>query len=366
MTIFRFAAVFAFAFSLVNCASYNKSGGRSIAQAGGFASSEAQWQEMKQIAATLDMTGSGITLGQSSGGTSVYSIIKQNGTPIGAVIPENAATKLSGEILAYTLARAFGISEIYQPGVYFALNGKNLEAFKNNIPTTPYNYGHKEKNRVDILQRIANNPNGIDAIFKKWDNKPNDYDAMVSVSANTLNTSHVLAGSSQPFASFLQCNGPQPSKSVTVTMNKGTTTEYEAARQLSSILLIDAIVKQWDRFSGGNLQTVTKNGVVSFVSYDNGGTWAPGWTSKNLSFVSRFDRNVAQQILDLDSFLRKEKNSFQGLKNEDELMAALGIENFPKVMNTLRGNLNDVYNLKTIGSIIEVAAHIRKHNCFFE
>lgn len=354
MKMFSFIAAFVFTLSVVNCSSMGKSG-RNIAQAGGNFSGAEEWAEMQQIAANLDMTAaSGTTLKPSSGGTSVYAVLNRNNAPIGAVIPENSATSLSGETLAYTLSRALGVSDLYQPGIYFFLTGNNLQAFKNIIPSTPYPYQHKEENRLKLIKRIEQNPNGIDTVFKKWDSKPNDYDAMVSVSANTLNTSHVLPGSSAPLASFLKCNGPQPSTSTKVTMNKGTTSEATAARQLSSILLIDALMQQWDRFSGGNLQTVTKDGVVRFVAYDNGGTWSPGWTAKTLSFVTRFDRDVAEKILGLNNFLNNNSGEYQGLKTEAELTAALGMEKFPNAMATLK---------KTVK---QVATHIQNNpNCFF-
>lgn len=355
MKAFSFISALVFALMIINCSSTEKKSARGIAQADSSFSGAEQWAKIQQIAADLDITpASGATLKMSSGGTSVYAVITRSNAPIGAVIPENSATSLSGEILAYSLSRALGVSELYQPGIYFFLSGNNLQAFETIIPNTPFPYKHKEENRLKLIERLQKNPHGIDTVFKKWDSKPSDYDPMVNVSANTLNTSHVLPGSSQPLAGFLKCNGPKPSQDIKVTMNKGSTSEYEAARQLSSILLIDALVQQWDRFSGGNLQTLTKDGNVSFVAYDNGGTWSTPWTAKNLSFVSRFDRTVAERILGLNRFLHQNSGEYQGLKTEAELTAALGMEKFPNAMATLR---------KTVK---QVATHIEQNqNCFF-
>lgn len=305
-------------------------------------SSEKQWQELQQMAANFDITAaSGTRLVLSSGGTSVYAEIHRGGRPIGAVIPANAASKLSGEVMSYTVARLLGVSDLYQGGIYVRLSGANLQAFSAMVPRSALKNKIKENNRREILKRIAANPGGIDAIFKKWDAKPAAYNALVG--GNKLSSSHVLKGSKRPFASFLQCEGPQPSKSVTVTMNGGTTTEWQAARELSSILLIDALMQQWDRYSGGNLQTVTtKDGRVYFAAFDNGGTWSSPWTARNLDYVSRFDPEVARRLLELNRFVNLGGSEFLGLRTEQELIQVLNAEHFPDEYAILKQTLAKV------------------------
>ncbi len=321
-----------------------------VAWSTGF-SQEERWLKLSEMASRLDLSGTELTM--SSGGTSVYAIVKQNGHAIGAVIPANSATQLSGEVLSFTVARALGFSNLYQGGVYFPLRGANLAAFRALIPDSPFKSAAKEENRLSILNRIAKSPAGIDAIFKKWESRPADYDALVR--GNSLNSSHVLKGSHQPLTSFLKCQGPQPQKDVIVSLNGGSTNEYEAARQMSSILLIDALMQQWDRFSGGNLQTVTENGRVYFAAFDNGGTWSEPWTAKHLNLVSRFDRNVAARVLELNRFLNQGGNSFLGFRTEQDLIKALGAENFSADFRRFKRSLN------------VVAGHIQKNSgCFFE
>lgn len=318
-------------------------------------SGESQWEEMVAAAANFDITpASGTTLSMSTGGTSVYGVINRGGRAIGAVIPQNSATQLSGEVMSYTVARLLAISELYQAGIYVKLTGRNLEAFGELIPEGPFKNSLREKNRQALLKRIAKNPDGIDAIFKKWEVKPAAYDSLVS--GNRLNSSHVLKGSSKPFASFLKCDGPQPSKEVKVIMNGGQTSELEAARQMSSILLIDALMQQWDRFSGGNLQTaIGPKGQVHFAAFDNGGTWSEPWTAKNLSLVTRFDREVARRLLELNRFLNLGGSSYLGIRTEKELIKMLNAENFP----------SDYARFKK--SLAVVARHLETHKgCKFE
>ena len=72
---------------------------------------------------------------------------------------------------------------------------------------------------------------------------------------------------------FLRATASQPSAERMLRFKgiPGEESELELARQFSTILLIDALVGQWDRFSGGNVQMIqAEAGRVQFVAYDNG------------------------------------------------------------------------------------------------
>lgn len=315
----------------------------------------AEYRRFYQIAEGLDFTQPNTKLKMSSGGTSVYAVIEVDGRAIGAVLPENSATKVSGEIAAFHVARALGVGHLYQPGVYYHLTGRNLAAFKAIIPKDPFPSKWKEFNRVNVSKLIDENPDGIGTVFKEFGKKPDNYDDLVDRSANAFRPEHRLPGSQTSMGQLLSCRGAQPNKNTVVTVNKGQSTEYMMAKQLSSIFLIDGIMQQWDRFSGGNLQTITENGQVRFAANDNGGTWSKNWTSRFLSIVSRFDRAVAQRILELDAFLNQGSGEFLGIRTEAELAQAFGIERFPAAMRNIKS------------SIRLVATHIQSHpNCFFE
>lgn len=331
-------------------------------QARGPASSQVpnheEWTRLKDFAGQLDLSASGTSLNVSKGGTSVYAVVSQNGKAIGAVLPENSATKISGEVMSYNIARIVGAAGIYQPGVYMGLSGSNLKAFEAMIPKTPYReakFRQKEENRKAVLARIARNPGGIDAIYKSWDAKPEDYDALVDWRANRMNTSHVLRGGTRSVASLLTCRGPVPSGQQ-ITLGSGKSTEMEAVRQLSTIFLIDALTQQWDRFSGGNLQFAVRGGKADFVAFDNGGTWGgTKWTQKYLGIVTRFDKRVAQELLDLNAFVNQGSGTYMGMTQESELIAVLGVDKmsamYPKFKESLK----------------LVAEHIRKHEgCWFD
>lgn len=321
-------------------------------------SNHEEWVKLKQFAEQLDLSASGTSLSVSKGGTSVYAVVSQEGKAIGAVLPENSATKISGEVISYNIARILGVASIYQPGVYMGLKGSNLKAFEAMIPKTPYReskFRHKEENRKAVLARIAKNPGGIDAIYKSWDAKPIDYDALVDWRANKMNTSHVLKGGTKSVASMLSCKGSKPSQNQ-VVLGAGKTTEIEAIRQLSSIFLIDALTQQWDRFSGGNLQFVVRNGKSDFVAFDNGGTWGGvKWTQKYLGIVTRFDKQVAQELLDLNAFVNQGSGNYMGMTQESELIEVLGVEKISAMYPRFKESLK------------LVAQHIRANEgCWFD
>ncbi len=316
----------------------------------------ANWINLINFTNTISLNDPAYTLVPSSGGTSIYVVLKkENGAPVGAILPQNGATILSGEILSFHLARAFNVTSLYQPGFFRLLQGQDLKTFTEFVKNVAAPNSAKKENKKLILENIAKNPNGIKTIFKPFGTKPQDYDALVSVEKNNLNPKHVLNGSKNTVASMLSCKGPQPNPQTVIQANGGSTSEYNAVKQLSAILLIDALTQQWDRFSGGNLQTLTENGVVKFIAFDNGGTWGGvERTTKSLSLVTRFDKKMAEDILKLNASLNQKTTDFYGITSDTAFLHALGIEQFPQALPLLKK------------SLAQVAQHIEANkNCFF-
>jgi hypothetical protein len=315
---------------------------------------QAAWQSLYDYADALDLTNPAIDLKMHNGeGTSVYGVMSINGKPIGAIIPENSSASVSGETLAFTLSRAFGVYQIYQPGVYHFLSGANLDAFMKIVPRqtiisakTGKRQTNKDDNRIAILKRYHDQPQGMDAVFKRWDDKPKDFNEINGVGPY-INKSLVLSGSRAPLASLVQCGGPQPNPNTRVTFMGGSNSEFEVARELSAILLIDALTGQWDRFSGGNMQVITKqttSGPVSMLAaIDNGGTWQKNAVDANLSMVSRFDRGVADQILAMDDFFTLGQ-PYLGLRNEAEFKSAFDIVQISKTFARFKENVKKTAN----------------------
>lgn len=325
---------------------------------------QAQYDDLYNFADTLDLTDARWSVQMHQGeGTSVYGVISPagGGKPIGAIIVQNSSGSVTGETLSFPIARALGFPEIVQPAVYHYLTGANLQKFISILPSTPIVLKsgalnkNKELNRLTILQRYKDHPEGMDAVFKRWDVKPADYNP-INGDNRKINPTYVMPGSHDAAASMLTCEGPRPDAGTRVTFAGGSTDELSAVRQLSNILILDALEMEWDRFSGGNLQTVTTNGVVRFVAIDNGGTWGTGSTERNLSMVTRFDKTTADRVLAMDDFLQHRSASFMGLRSDQDFRVAFDIAQ-PSADQTF---------VKFRDALAKTAAHIRAHaGCYF-
>jgi len=256
------------------------------------------------------------------GGTSAYALVQTEGKTIGALIPENSATSITGEVTAWNLGRALGCAELFQPAVRVTLRGDGLAKFKQMMQGASYK-GAREANRLSILARIARNPDSLPTVYKHWGaSKPVDYSSIAVRGApnGTLNTSDGIAR-------FLRADSPQPGPKE-LTIRGGNAAARDLARQLSNIFLVDALCGQWDRFSGGNLHILVENGRVRFISLDNGGAAIDGsmrYAELFKSWVTRFDASIAERIGALDA-LASDGREFLGFKSFNEFASAVGCE----------------------------------------
>lgn len=259
-----------------------------------------------------------------SGGTSVYMRIVQNGRPIGAVLPENSATSISGEFASYQLARLLGFPELSQPAELFQIRGDLLRKFERMLAGASFS-GQKEANRKQVLARIKANPGGLAAVCKQWmPQKPIAIDSLVTGGSpnGKLNTAHSLAKA-------LLRTQPQPSSAgITLKELKVAAPASTLARQLSNILVVDALAGQWDRFSGGNLQAYADEKGVRLVALDNGGATLAGASSYHTltkGWVTRFDPPTAEALVQLNEFLQGQRPQYQGHTEPGSLLAEIGV-----------------------------------------
>lgn len=253
----------------------------------------------------------------AGGGTSAYAVVQREGQGVlGALIPNNSANYITGEVNAWSLGRALGCAELFQPAVRVSLRGKGLQTFRTLLRQVSYK-GNKEQNRVDILKQIEHEPDALPVAFKRWAQNKKDYPIEVG---NTLNTRDTIAR-------YLRSDAPEPTD-VTVTIRGATATQRDLARQLSNIFLVDALCGQWDRFSGGNLHTNVQDGHVQFMALDNGGASITGplrYTTKYTNLVSRFDKDVADRLLGMDALLNG-GHEFAGFTDAHAFAEAVGCQ----------------------------------------
>ncbi|HEV7403532.1 MAG TPA: hypothetical protein VGO11_11415 [Chthoniobacteraceae bacterium] len=254
----------------------------------------------------------------------VYAKVLKHGEAIGRFRPETEATSVRAEISTYNIGRALGCGELFQPAVAMELHGKGLATFRKLLESASFPEV-RQSEREGLLEAMDNDPEVLRGAFKPMvpaeavkyrgaerpDDEPN----------GGLETG-------DPIARYLRHDAPQPGhQPVPLPSVSLHLVPAHLARQLSNILLVDALAGQWDRFSGNNLHLLPGHGG-QFMAIDNGGADPlndQGYLERFTRWVTRFDPAVAEQLAALDAFLRK-KGSFRGYTNERALATALGIE----------------------------------------
>lgn len=284
----------------------------------------------------------------------VYPKVLKGDEVIGRFRPEATSSSVRAEITTFNIARGLGCGELFQPAVEIELRGKGLATFRRMLETTAFPE-HKEEERRELLLAIENYPESLSGAYKPMppaeamkyrgaerpDDPPN----------GGLDTSDVIA-------KYLRHDSPQPGRELIALPHTGLRgSPAHLARQLSDIMLVDALAGQWDRFSGNNLHIVPTTDGARLMAIDNGGadpTDDQGYLDKFCHWVTRFDEPVVEHLWALDAFLKKH-GRFRGFTDEQALETALGFED-PKEWKSFKERVH------------LVAAHTRaiKGERFFE
>lgn len=254
----------------------------------------------------------------------VYPKVLKHGEIIGRFRPETSATSVRAEISTYNIGRALGCGELFQPAVPMELRGKGLATFRRMLETATFPEVREEE-RQTLLETMKYDPEVLRGAFK-----PMTPAEAVKYRGAERPDEEPNGGleTADPIAKYLRHDAPQPGHqpvplpSVTLHLAPAA-----LARQLSDILLVDALAGQWDRFSGNNLHLLPSHGG-QFMAIDNGGADPlndQGYLERFTHWVTRFDPAVVEQLTALDAFLRK-KGSFRGYTSERALAVALGID----------------------------------------
>ena len=245
------------------------------------------------------------------------------------------------------------------PAAPFTLHGKGLETLRGQMEAAKFPAA-KEEDRQGVLQEIANNPDGLRADFRKA--TPPDAVKYHAIEIPTLPPNGAL-NEVDRVAVFLKCGSPQPGKAeMKLKSLECRAPAVSFARELSDILLVDALAGEWDRFSGGNLHVVPAKepkGHAHFLAVDNGGAGFESDQGNMARFkksVTRFDRRVVTQLFALEAFLDAQKKEppavaakprkFLGFGDEESLADSMEV-NYPEDWEVFRSRVH------------EVAAHVR-------
>lgn len=260
------------------------------------------------------------------GGTSAYVEVKRDGKTIGAWLPENSATVPLGEIRAFQLARALGVAPNVGRGTFCRLKGVGLQRLTTIMQGERYN-GAKEENRAKLVQKLSANPASMLGVYKDWSGpRPIDYESLARGGSP-----NGKINSADPFVKLMAGEGRPSSDPVALPgVSGGKAPQVDLVKQLSTLMLIDALNGQWDRFSGGNMHVFVEGGVARFVTLDNGGVTTSGTglaaTYRNLiltQWVKRFDRSAVQRILELSDVATGAAASGLGFTSKEALRDAL-------------------------------------------
>jgi hypothetical protein len=244
----------------------------------------------------------------------------------GSFVPLNGAANPDTEIAYFNLAAILGYDSIFRPTVRYELGPKASSALKTLIEHTPIHGSDRIENKGNILKEIASgNPLKGCVKAKKLDSA-RAYDEMVNPNA----PGNGAPRSSNPIIMSLRVENPQPKSGVTLELCQGYTGDaLQLAREFSVIMSLDAIFRQWDRYSGGNVVIAKDDaGVAHFYATDNGGadvSSLQGRLTRNIELFSRYDRQVIEGLRALDAFLKDPASGFLGYTDTETFVVDLGL-----------------------------------------
>ena len=249
----------------------------------------------------------------------VHAKVLRDGEVIGAFRSETPSTCVDGEIASFSIARVLGCGELFQPAARIVLRGKGLATLKQLMEAARFPE-FKEADRQQVLREIAQNPNGMRGGFRKA--TPVNAEKYHAIEVPVLPPGGGL-NEQDRVAVFLKCGSPQPGTgAIKLQHLDGRAPAVSLARELSDILLVDALAGQWDRFSGGNLHAVVTEGRAHFLAVDNGGASFEddqGNMGRFKKTVTRFDRRTVSRLFALEEFLAAGENGKSAAKPKEVL-----------------------------------------------
>ena len=287
----------------------------------------------------------------------VHAKVLRDEEVVGALRTETSSTCVDGEIASFSIARVLGCGELFQPAARIELRGKGLVTFRHLMETARFPES-KEHDRRQVLLEIEQNPGGLRAGFRKV--TPVNAEKYHAIEVPSLPPNGGL-NEEDRVAVFLKCGSPQPGAGDMKLKHLDChAPAVSLARELSDILLVDALAGEWDRFSGGNLHVVVTDGRAHFLAVDNGGASFEddqGNMGRFKKTVTRFDRRTVLRLFALEEFLaadEKEKptakpKEFLGFTDGQSLAAAMFIS-MPVDWEVLRRRVSEVAkHVRSIG-----------------
>jgi hypothetical protein len=285
-------------------------------------------------------------------GTSIWVKIKdREGNSIAVFKPTNGNTYHRGEIFVYQMAKLLDISELYPVNLLYELNRDGCAKFVKSLEEVEYK-GVKEKNRQAMLKACRSGR--LEGTVKEW---VRDFQFFGAIGKGEKLKKHGIY-------SKLTRGGPWPARDNTVTARQSTKmykpdrcksamyigrlNEWQMARDLSDIMVMDVLASNEDRFPGANIEFKSLAGVKEtsdcvfdlgasrLFSLDNGatfkGTQSNGWAdfSKRVQ-ISRFRKETFRRLTQIREFIENKRTApvflrRWGITRPSELWAFLALD----------------------------------------
>jgi hypothetical protein len=258
-------------------------------------------------------------MGNLEGRSIIIKIKDKDGKKLGVFKPNSGSTLYRGEYASYKLAAMTGISDIYPPTQIECMNVGTQKKIRTLLAKNNFSTIKKEENRLTLLKEITRNIEKkvpLCGAYKVWINDLQFYYEMGTL--DNLKKHSVFK--------YMLATGPQPPHKRTeikqcteLVEPKGCYVGFgyadEMAKDMSSIMLIDAVMGDSDRFPGGNVHfrsidgnVVNRNNTFMFgrsrlFCLDNGAVLKPqdttGLDTLKRSGISRFLKTVVLKLKEL-------------------------------------------------------------------
>jgi len=253
-------------------------------------------------------------MGNLEGRSIIVKVSDLKGNKLGVFKPTSGSTLYRGEYASYMLGVITGTKELYPETTIECMNVDTQKKIRKLIADAQFSTIVKEENRLTILQEITRNIEKKEPLcgaYKPWINNMQFYYDM-----GTLENLK-----KHPIFKYMLATGPQPKhkkfliKQCTQLVEpkgclQGNGYVDEMAKDMNTILLIDAVMDNRDRFPGGNLHFIVINGHARLFSLDNGAVLKPldmtGFDTLKKLGVSRFKKNVIKKLRELNNTSKQE------------------------------------------------------------
>jgi len=297
----------------------------------------------------------GLSLMGDLEGRSIILKVKDNaGKTIATFKPTSGSTFYRGEFASFRLAEFVGLGALYPQTEIAYLTPKTQNKVKALLENVKYDkdYGdkhqgqmtRKEENRVIILEEMNRNietNKNMNGALKLWITDIQFYKPLGSKIGFRLH----------PVYKYIKASGPQPPhKMYTVKQctqllepkgcMSGIAYLDQLTKDMSSIMLLDAVIGNGDRFPGGNVHFKLTGKAARLFSLDNGAVLRPGDTTSLDTLkefgISRFVKQYVDKLRALKDMSTPAVMELLGLAPEDYEIFKVNLNNTLKYVDELQ------------------------------